>query len=866
MPSSIASRATFFVLLTIFCGNAFGADNNAGFDHRAHSVAGGPYTAFDDGGDGFAFVTLDGELSHSHYFNAKTGATGKIRKFVWSVGGREVCVTMVCRVKFPLGKTTLELLVVDNTGNTASEITAVYVHLGARPGVRMWFYPGNGWIPDVRSEAIPAQYSTTLGHISLASRKQFPQFIVSKKFSIRILGTLDFFRQGNYIFRVDCGGAACSLWIGRKMVLTGFNKIIQSKPMMFSKATRNLEIVYRRQFPRGPAPKLVLWWEVPGAKSFSIVPGNCLSHTPASYYPVVHAVAPKKAKVGSRIIITGSSLLNVKAVKVGNQFCAGPIIKSQYSITCTVPGSSDVKTLSVVTSAGRSNKISFQIVDGGKGATGGLGSGSGPVGYYQPISFSQTFLKENGKVWTAPQLTAITLGPNGQYYIGSLQGVVHVLTTDFGNGVTNYCQSPKVGFSRSILGLAFNPAETTVLRLYASTSVLYWGVKKLLPFTKGWHNGEVIAMQRTESACIARVGTVISGLPVSNHDHAVNGITFDHWGNLLVTVGSTTNAGVSKPGDPLGGVPDSPLSGAMLQAPVRKKSFNGEIVYTHYEDPAKANKVKGDVFVFAPGLRNSMSHVAHSNSYIYAVDNGANAQFGAKSAGCNKQGVISSEPDTLKKLRRGGYYGYANRNRGRKSPRQCIHRSPQSKLPGYDKPIATFQSSTDGLIEYTANTFGAQMRGDLLATKFAVSGSGKVYRVQLNGQGTVKSSFELAEFSGLTAAMSPTGGVVMPRVYQGKVAMLLPNEKNPGRMVVTSVNPFRGPRKGGNTITVTGWNLNPPLTVKVGGKPCKNVKNFKKGRSFTCTVPRGSGRVPVTATRGAKSSRSFGFEYMYLNV
>lgn len=867
MLISVASFAVFFVSLAIPYGAAFGSGIDGGFDHRAHSVPGGPYSAPDNDGDGFAFVNVNGELSHSHYFNAETGVTGKIVKFIWTVSGKQVCNRMICSIKFPLGRTTLNLLVVDNTGYSASATTAVNVYSGAKPGVRMWFYPGNGWIPNMRSQGILAQYSTTPRRIKLTSKNAFPQFILQKKFSIRTLGAIDFFQRGNYVFRFDCGGAACVFWIGQKMILSGSNKLIQSRPMILSKATRSFEIVYRRQSPRGPAPKLVLWWKVPRSKGFSIVPEQRLFHNPALYYPVVHSVTPKKAAVGSQITVTGSSFMNVKAVKVGNQFCASSVTKNQFTVTCLVPSRTGPTTLCVVTNAGTSNKVSFDIVDGREDSSGSSGASLGqkPVGYYQPISFAQTFLQKSGKVWTASQLTAITLGPDGRYYIGSLQGVVHIVTTNFGNGITDHCKSPKVGNSRSILGLAFNPAETGVLRLYASTSVLHWDVKKLLPYNKGWHNGEVIAMQKTKAACIARVATIISGLPVSNYDHAVNGISFDHHGNLLVTVGSGTNAGVSKPGDALGGVPDSPLSGAMLQAPVRKKGFNGTITYSNYNNPATANKIKGDVLVFAAGLRNSMCHVAHSNGHIYATDNGANAQFGARSTGCNSQGRISPEPDTLKKLKRGGFFGFANRNRGRNDGRQCVHRPPQMNLAGYHRHIATFQSSTNGLIEYTANTFGGQMRGDLLATKFAVSGSGRVYRVQLNGRGSFKSSLELTQFSGLTAAMSPTGGIVMPRVYQNKVAVLLPNENNPGLMVVTSVNPFRGPKIGGNTITVTGWNLKPPLSVKVGGKACTKVRNFKKGRSFTCTVPSGSGRAPLVVKRGDRWSKSFGYEYMYLN-
>lgn len=840
-------------------------DNNGGFDHRAHAVPGGPYQVPDANGDGKALVTLNGELSHSHYFNTKTGATGKIIKYEWSVNGKKICGKMVCGVNFNLGKTFVKLHVVDNTGDSATASTFVYVFKGAKPGVRFWFYPGVGWIPD--KTPLKPTFSSTVPMANLPGPNAFPIFLRPKKFSMRLLGSLDMFKSGNYRFRIGCSGG-CTLWIAGRLIATGTNGNIDSNPIMFSKAVRNIAAVFRRNTVKGPAPKFTLSWQVPGSGGWAVIPAKFLSHTPATYMPVVHSVAPGRAAVGSVITISGSSLLNVKAVKVGGQFCAGPTSKSQFAVTCVVPGVSGPQRLSVVTAGGTSNTITLTVAGGGGNGNkfGVGGGGTGPVGYYQPISFSKSFLKKGGGLFKASQMTAITLGPDGKYYIGSLNGIVHVVGTDFGAGVTDYCKSANVGKSRSILGLAFNPAENTRLRLYVSTSVLYWGVKKLLPYTKGWHNGQIIAMQKTKNSCLTPVQTVISGLPVSNHDHTVNGLNFDHYGNLLISVGGTTNGGVSTKGDPLGGIPDSPLSGAVLLAPILKKGFNGKIAYSNYENPAIANKVNGDVFVHAAGLRNSFCNVAHSNGHLYATDNGANAKFGAKSNGCNKQGGISSEPDTLKKLRKGGFHGYANRNRGRKDPRQCIHRPPQSNMPGYDKHIATFESSTDGLVEYTANTFGAQMRGELLASKFAVSGAGKVFRIKLNPQGTVRSVFPLAAHSGLTVAMSPTGSLVMPRVYQGKVAVLLPNEKNPGRLVVTSVNPYRGPKRGGGIVTVTGWNLNPPLRATFGGRPCQNIGNFKKGRSFTCVVPPGSGRAPVVVTRLGKSSKSFGFEYIYLKV
>ncbi len=57
---------------------------------------------------------------------------------------------------------------------------------------------------------------------------------------------------------------------------------------------------------------------------------------------------------------------------------------------------------------------------------------------------------------------------------------------------------------------------------------------------------------------------------MSNRDHAVNGGTFLDDGTLLIAVGGMTNQGM--PGVQMGGLPESPLSGAILQAKVTQAS------------------------------------------------------------------------------------------------------------------------------------------------------------------------------------------------------------------------------------------------------------------------------------------------------
>lgn len=863
------------------------ADLNNGFDHRAHAVLGGPYLGLDIGKTRDAVVRLNGELSHSHYFNTRTGVTGRIIKYEWMLGPRRLCATMKCAARFPRGISTVRLNVVDNTGDTASATIAVRVINGAKPGLRFWYFPGNPNVKEARLSGVPS-VSRNADKLALHDIKDFPWGLRKGRFALRVVGDLSIDTTGQYHFQLKCRGGSCGLWVGQNKLGTGAFEKIFFKPTFFVRGTTHrLYVLYRRRDIEAPAPRLILQWRKPKQTEFVTVPKEALSHKPSVLRPVVNSVDPSKGAIGRVIQIYGSSFIDVKSVRIGNTECVGPVAKGEFVIKCVLPGGNGPQKLSVITDSGASNSVEIEIVkkiDNRSGS--GSGSGKvnpkapdprvggnpvepkpdGSIGYYQPVKFTRTFLKKNGKTWIAGALTSIAYGPDGRYYLGSMEGYVHVITTTLGNEIVSECKSENVGPNRSILGVAFNPAITGKVVLYASSSVIHWETRNYLEFKEGWHNGEIIAMEKGNSNCLKRTQTVISGLPVSNYDHGVNHVAFDQSGNLLVTVGSTSNLGASKPGDPLGGVPDSPFSGCMIFAAVMKKGFNGKIKYNQYSNPQTANKISGDVSVYAAGVRNSFGFVSHSNGNIYATDNGANVEFGARSMGCNKDGEPRSEPDSLLNIKRGKWYGFANRNRGRFDARQCVHRSPEDTSGGAQRALTTLEPSTNGLTEFTANTFGAQLRGELFASKFAVTEDGGVYRIQLDNQGKVKSAFVFQEHSGLAIAMTPTGALFMPRVYQGKVAVLLPEEKNPGLLVVTSVFPSRGPKRGGSEIMVTGWNFAPPMSVTVGGKACKNVRAYKSGRSLKCTVPAGIGQATVVVRKGSKSSRSYGFEYMYMNI
>ncbi len=70
----------------------------------------------------------------------------------------------------------------------------------------------------------------------------------------------------------------------------------------------------------------------------------------------------------------------------------------------------------------------------------------------------------------------------------------------------------------------------------------------------------------------------------------------------------------------------------------------------------------------------------------------------------------------------------------------------------------------------------------------------------------------------------------------------------PPTPVVTAVSPRSGPPAGGNTVTITGSDLNQVTGVSFGSTAATNVAPNSAGTQITATAPAGSGTVDVTVS------------------
>ncbi len=477
-------------------------------------------------------------------------------------------------------------------------------------------------------------------------------------------------------------------------------------------------------------------------------------------------------------------------------------------------------------------------------------------------------------------LTVAEWGPDGRLYVGTMFGQLQILTFDDNYNVVDsevvktIGKLPVVGptaFTKSILGIGFNPfdeynSEDDPVRVYLSISEIYGNGGGAIPEGEASaYSGEVVVLEGPD---FTEVKPVVTGLPVSNHDHAVNGLEFDENGDLLILTGSNTNAGVIA--DPIGDLPESPFSAAILKADL-KPGFQGVIDYQEIATGEINNdqvfgdivevKQPVDVSVFASGIRNGLDLVYTTQGNIYATDNGPNGAFGVESTGPDTQADGVTAPDELNLIVEGEYYGSPNRNRGLTDTRQNVYYGGvgEASIPGvYTAPLTHLDSSTNGIVEYRATTFNSGMRGNLLAQKW----NDQLYNISLSPDGTAVE--ELEEFTNLSSSLDVTqgpGGTILGIDFGNDyLTVSTPIDgADIGEVLAYDIFPWRAPAIGGNPFTIGGANFSGNIndtTVTIGGQEAQITRvsgNRIEGFFPEFTSPTGE-LLDVVITSGGESS------------
>jgi hypothetical protein len=472
--------------------------------------------------------------------------------------------------------------------------------------------------------------------------------------------------------------------------------------------------------------------------------------------------------------------------------------------------------------------------------------------------------------------TSSAWGPDGRLYVALASGLIKAYTFDDNYKITNE-QSINVikGLSNpNITGIAFNPFENdgSQPKLYVSHNKFYanpsaygeGGFDELTEFSP--YSGQVSVLTGPNFNTIT---PIVENIGVSNHDHGVNGLVFDANGDLLITAGSNTNAGIAD--DAIGGIDESPFTAGILKAQITKPGFNGKITYQLPADwvapaglkipnPAESQGFGGivkvapgvDVSVYAPGLRNPFDLVFATNGKVYATENDANSSFGDVSLSATTQEPFNLDPlNEINIIEEGNYYGQPNRNRGKTDNRQnTYYPSYEPSKNGYTAPIGQFGMPIQGIIEYRSTAFGNQLRGNLLTQEY----NGSLHNVKLSPDGTKIDNTNLLEpnlvdaqgqpikvnpfyttkpgdkpgeiiynSKGLDVITGFAGAIIGLNESDSRVSVIVPDDDSIKAMTAYEISDWRAPAKGGGQFTIGGINFDTLATTSViiGGKTAK---------------------------------------------
>jgi hypothetical protein len=399
-----------------------------------------------------------------------------------------------------------------------------------------------------------------------------------------------------------------------------------------------------------------------------------------------------------------------------------------------------------------------------------------------PISFGKSLL--GGE--TSSSVTSLQFGPDGKLYVAQQDGVIkaYAINRTAANGY-EVTSTETITAVQSIPNHNDDGQHNTTVNTRQVTGLLVAGtatdpviyVSSSDPRIGGGGSGEETGLDTNSSAVsrLTRTGSswskldLVRGLPRSEENHSANGLQLDAATNTLyLSMGGNTNMGA--PSNNFALLPEYALSAAVLSIDL---DAIGEATYDlptlddedrsgvdDANDPFGGNDGKnqakivpgGPVQVFNPGFRNPYDLLLTKSGRFYTIDNGANAGWGDVPVGEGPAGTCTNgvnEPgttdvDTLHLVRLNGYGGHPNPTRG--NIKNTFNSSnPQSPVPtananecdwraaGPDRGnITSYNSSTNGLTEYTATNFDGQLTGDILSASF----DNKVYRAKLNENGT----------------------------------------------------------------------------------------------------------------------------------
>jgi N-acetylneuraminic acid mutarotase len=747
-----------------------------------HVVIFVPELVVDYDSDGYGLVYLDGTDSHTHEFGHELAA------YEWTTNGTVFATNVTATAAFPLGMHEVSLTIYDdNVPPEALTNSATFtVADGASvPGSIVYLYEGVAGGGERNTEemvdSVPANPDYALRAPNLFVQESGGSVggtPYTNQVMVRMIADLTVDSMDTYEFALTGGSTNLLLIDG----------VAYTNPVMLHMGSYELEARFAVT-NIAEMPLAVLYG--PTNSTLVSIPELLLSHDETGMLPVINSAPDEGINLGGNTIeITGMGFFPEDEVTVnwGDRILTNLNVTSEL-ITFTSPPSNGLITVTVETPNGISDSFHYNYTI------------NGPV----PI----TFELEQAAVIPVP--TQGDWGPDGRFYVGGVDGTITALSFDDNYTVTNTqtISTLTTNGSPNILGIAFNPFDPpSPVKIYVGHSQLFANGGECFDGVSPY-SGYVSVLTGPD---FDTAETLIDGLPVSNHDHGVNGIQFDNQGRLIVAVGGNSNSGI--PDCPMGDLPESPLSAAILRADITKSNFSGNVTYIETGTSITNNdQVFGDIVdvapgsdieVFATGFRNPLDLVYTTDGRLYTGDNGPNAGYGASSTSATTEGPDGDDNDTLNLILEGHYYGHPNRNRGRYDDRQNVyHDNSEASIPGvFTQGLGIFLPSVNGIDEYRAQTFNGSMRGELIFQKW----NGSTYRIKLteDGRGISSTLLVPAAIDGLDIVCSPGGALIGMDYTDNEIVVAKPVDISAAGTKAFDIFPWRAPASGGTPFVIGG--------------------------------------------------------------
>ena len=809
---------------------------------EAHANAGDDQTVMDSNGNGSEQVTLDGSRSI-----ASTGGT--ITKFEWSVNGNVVATGETTQANINVGTSTVTLTVTDSNGKSATDTVDVTVLASGQPasGVDGYYYTWRGQKIGSSFNRGPWEpfYAQLENDFDALDQTNFKGTRLNVNFAAWYKGYIRVPASGNYFFAIESDEGSFFQFNNGQLVIDnsgfhGMQKIQGFAAGLVKDTLYPFEIQYYNSVAQAG---LKMYWTVPGAQE-TIIPASAYFHYIVEKMPVAMSLSDKQGPTagGNTVTINGYGFVYPAAqttVRVSDTVVTDFTILDATTIRLKMPPrQKGLAYVRVTTPVATSIGLQYEYTDAN----------------IIPVEFTTTnqFLYQG-----IGGPTCLAFGPDEKLYVGTTEGSIWRFTLDDNSNLIEQFRS-NVLQGTQILGIAFHPKDTDPndIKVYVSFNVLYQAYQGLGSDMKA-------GVSIISGANLDQRNDIVTGLDDSERDHGVNGLGFNQEGKLMILAGSNTNGGIPGPLQITSTHPEKIYTAAMLIADIDKPNFDGRIAFANNDNFNGPQTAGNDVRIYATGIKNGFSMLFHTNGLLYVIDNGPTAGLGKISTGCNTDGVEPASIDKLNIVEEGRYYGHPNRARGTKDDRQCRFRWFYEPNDGYfTPPISMIASSMNGIVEYTANTFGGKMRGQMIVSRL----NGELWHLAISDDGrTVYNQYVISPFGGLNMVMNSDGSLISADYYNNFLTVVKPVEAERTDLYVVSVFPTRGVIAGGSQLTIRGYQFANGATVTLGGKPCPVTSTAAK--KLKCTIPSGAaGQLADLVVTSNGQSYTLNRAYRYMNI